>query len=562
MVRSTSLLRSLLVLSFTSVAVSLGGCQLIAGLGGEEPLDGGAGGTEGGTGGETTAMGGNGGTGGGTGLTGPCTPDETVDCYSGPDGTRNVGACKGGVSTCSAEATWGKCDGEVVPELESCAAPEDENCDTLDCLVWLKVFEGEVYGEVVDVGDDGSVIAGVTFATGTDFGDGMPSIPVGSSDIALLKLDKYGALVWKRVFPASDAQAISALDIDKSGNIVFSGYTYGPITFGNDTIPVGGFVVKMDPEGVPTWARGATSESGTAIIDFVASDSQGNVFAAGTAKGIDFGTGLQSGGMDPYSFYIAKLAADTGTPSWVKITKGGGWEFLNGLAVDPSDSAVIIGTFDGQYLGFTDGATPPNDLYNGSGEDRPFLARVDPSGKLGNGKHLATGPNGTIVTLYTNGVVTDNFGAAFVGGSFSGTVQLQSGAYTTQDGGAILIHDQVSGFDQWAKAFGAAGAYAGINRVALDGAGNVVLSGNYGGPVDFGGGPLPDGYSSFLTKLGKDGAFQWAKPFKFGDGGIQDMAAGTLENEAVIIGTFYGMADILGTFIDKQQGVFIAKVGY
>ena len=51
----------------------------------------------------------------------------TQVCYSGPAGTRTVGACRDGLSTCSA-GTWGSCAGQVVPAAEVCNGIDDD-CD-------------------------------------------------------------------------------------------------------------------------------------------------------------------------------------------------------------------------------------------------------------------------------------------------------------------------------------------------------------------------------------------------------------------------------------------------
>lgn len=59
-----------------------------------------------------------------------CAPGSTQGCYSGPPATQNVGTCKGGTQTCNAQGTgYGPCVGEVVPAVESCATPVDEDCD-------------------------------------------------------------------------------------------------------------------------------------------------------------------------------------------------------------------------------------------------------------------------------------------------------------------------------------------------------------------------------------------------------------------------------------------------
>jgi hypothetical protein len=62
---------------------------------------------------------------------GECTPGETEPCYNGPQGTAGVGACSEGTRTCTAQATWGACSGEVTPSAETCGSGGDEDCDGL-----------------------------------------------------------------------------------------------------------------------------------------------------------------------------------------------------------------------------------------------------------------------------------------------------------------------------------------------------------------------------------------------------------------------------------------------
>jgi len=53
--------------------------------------------------------------------------DLTGTCYSGPPGTRAVGACRAGTRTCD-QGEWTACDGEVVPAEEDCDGV-DQDCD-------------------------------------------------------------------------------------------------------------------------------------------------------------------------------------------------------------------------------------------------------------------------------------------------------------------------------------------------------------------------------------------------------------------------------------------------
>lgn len=59
---------------------------------------------------------------------GVCTNGQTQACYTGPNGTRNVGICKPGTRTCTGN-NWGPCIGEVKPGSEVCNNNRDDNCN-------------------------------------------------------------------------------------------------------------------------------------------------------------------------------------------------------------------------------------------------------------------------------------------------------------------------------------------------------------------------------------------------------------------------------------------------
>ncbi len=59
-----------------------------------------------------------------------CAPNQAYDCYSGPNGTQDVGVCTTGTQTCNGDGTaLGPCIGQVLPGLEVCGSGADENCD-------------------------------------------------------------------------------------------------------------------------------------------------------------------------------------------------------------------------------------------------------------------------------------------------------------------------------------------------------------------------------------------------------------------------------------------------
>ncbi|HPS30018.1 MAG TPA: choice-of-anchor L domain-containing protein [bacterium] len=80
---------------------------------------------------------GNSGNSGNTGSNTECTPKETQKCnYQSLPETEGIGPCKASVRTCGSDGTWGPCEGEVLPEVETgdlCSDGIDNDCDgTID----------------------------------------------------------------------------------------------------------------------------------------------------------------------------------------------------------------------------------------------------------------------------------------------------------------------------------------------------------------------------------------------------------------------------------------------
>jgi len=57
-----------------------------------------------------------------------CVPGEVQPCYTGPEGTQDVGACRAGEQRCREDGQWGECAGAVEPRRERCDGV-DEDCD-------------------------------------------------------------------------------------------------------------------------------------------------------------------------------------------------------------------------------------------------------------------------------------------------------------------------------------------------------------------------------------------------------------------------------------------------
>jgi hypothetical protein len=90
------------------------------------------------------------------GLAGCCKAGDTRPCYSGPQGTQNVGPCHGGTQTCDMKGAWLPCAGEVLPAVEigHCADGLDNDCNGApDCFDFLCLFDPVCAPKLCTAGD-------------------------------------------------------------------------------------------------------------------------------------------------------------------------------------------------------------------------------------------------------------------------------------------------------------------------------------------------------------------------------------------------------------------------
>jgi hypothetical protein len=518
----------------------------------------------------TTSTGGTGG-GGGTTSTGGaggallCAPGATQPCYDGPAGTEGVGLCTSGTQTCAPDgASWGACAGEVVPQTENCATPEDEDCDgqapaCKGALLWAKRFgdvgDQHVNGIAADAA--GNVLVAGTFSGSIDFGGG-PLVSVGASsgptDVFVAKLDPSGAHLWSKRAGDPKAQSARAIAVDGAGNVLLTGTFAGTIDFGGGALASAGgldvFVAKLAPDGSVLWSErfggpGDEEPFGIAVAD------GGAVWITGRFGGtIDFGGGplIAAGGTD---IFAAKLDA-AGAHLWSARFGDGSDQVARGIAVGTDGGPVITGDLAGS-VDFGGGAQVA------VGEDA-FVACFDASGAPSwsvsfgdayqhSGRGVARAANGDVV----------------VAGYFLGSMDLGGGPLVSAGLGDIFVTKRsAAGAYQWGARFGDASDQAG-QSVAVDPGGNVLLTGYIAGAADFGGGPLASagGADAFIAKLDAGGGHVWSK--RFGDQGNQYGTAIATDpvGNVLAAGQFAGTIDFGGGPLVTADGLdaFVAKFG-
>lgn len=162
----------------------------------------------------------------------------------------------------------------------------------------------------------------------------------------------------------------------------------------------------------------------------------------------------------------------------------------------------------------------------------------------------------------TQALAVDGAGNIVLAGEFDQAINLGGGSLIAPHADTgFFARLAPDGSHVWSKQLGGAGA-VGIPAIAFDGAGNVLLAGAFLDSIDLGGGPVVAVASSdaFVAKYGPDGAYKWGK----GLGGpaqqvVRGVAAGAAD--AVCVGGWFAGSIDLGVGVMASAGSNDAFVG-
>jgi hypothetical protein len=287
----------------------------------------------------------------------------------------------------------------------------------------------------------------------------------------------------------------------------------------------------------------------------------------GTAD-FDPGPGVDSHTSNGWEDAFLSKFDSSGSFQWAKTW--GGSDDDNGLdvAVDGSGNVYVTGSFEGTADFDPD---PGVDNHTSNGEYDVFLAKFDSSGSFQWAKTWGgTGEDDGYA------VAVDGSGNVYVTSYFEDTVDFDPGPgvdFHTSNGyyDVFLSKFDSSGSFQWAITWGGSSGWDYGYGVAVDGSGDVYVTGYFYGTVDFDPGPGVDehwsnGYADvFLSKFDSSGSFEWARTWGGTDsnGGCAVAVYGS--GNVYVIGYFYGKVDFdPGPGVDEHwsnglDDVFLSK---
>ena len=190
------------------------------------------------------------------------------------------------------------------------------------------------------VGPDGSVYM-LADVTGTTHGQAIQ----GTQDVALIKYDSAGRLVYSRTLGASSSASGLGLAVSSTGQVAVSGSVTGALFGSTDGAlnsgPTGAFadetdsfVTLFDSSGNETWTerRGSAQQDQAGQVAFSADGS--TVYVAGQAQGAMPGGGAPIGGYDGYIEAFTTSAAGAPHAAFTQTFGTTGQDSVKGMVVD------------------------------------------------------------------------------------------------------------------------------------------------------------------------------------------------------------------------------------
>ena len=297
---------------------------------------------------------------------------------------------------------------------------------------------------------------------------------------------------------------------DAAGNAYATGAVGSPGLFDDVVIPCNVsdvFLARYDTAGGLVWAKCGGGD----LLDQgndVATDPAGNSYVVGSIQTNSLHPTAQFDnitltGHGDFDWLVVKYDP-AGNVLWAKNAGGTGADFAQGVALDQSGNVYVTGFYTGTVT--VDGVT-----LTSRGIFDIFLGKYDANGTL-----LWIKSAGGTGSDQAHGVAVDAQGNIGVTGEFQSTATFGSRSIKAAGlGDAFIAKYDAAGNNIWVHGGGSTTSFAGdpAKAIAVDGASNFYITGDYTGTATFDGLSVPNtgtnGTDIFVAKYNANGAIQW-----------------------------------------------------
>jgi hypothetical protein len=355
---------------------------------------------------------------------------------------------------------------------------------------------------------------------------GMSESPISEATYSLA----YPALAvhWgQTVSAATNDSTFFAIAPDALGNVYAVGYIYfrlSAFTFGPGATATGTYtdrnlvIVKYNTIGVAQWAQTVTGPSHETCFLAVATDANGNAYAAGYISNNDnynFGGMVSAAGTSSGKNLALVKYNPSGVAQWARtISAGTSDSCFNSVAVD-GNNVYAAGYITGTETYNLGGSCTAKGGYSGS---NAIMAKYSVEGVAQWAQTAGTAPSASIFNSVAVASDHNIYAAGAINGTgtynFGGTVEATGGAGSNN---VLLVRYNSSGAAQWAKTINSGASASSFNSVAVDADRNAYVAGfitgtgayNFGDDVTATG--RYGGANVLLVKYSSSGVAQWAQ---------------------------------------------------
>lgn len=292
-------------------------------------------------------------------------------------------------------------------------------------------------------------------------------------------------------------------------------------------LPAGQYtgLVKVTDERVP----GAIPPSG--VRDFLIDSPDGGTLVNYTMP--EYAT---------YQTFTATVTESCTDYCWTKTWGGVNNDWSESVATDNYGSVYVTGKYQGTVEFNPDGGG----WQSSNGLHEVYLSKFDSSGNW-----MWTKTWGGTESDSAYSVAVDNSGGVYVSGYFQGTVEFNpnGGGSQSSNGSADIFMSKfdLSGNWKWTKTWGGTGGDSGYS-LAVDNTGNIYVTGNFAGTVEFdpdgGGSQSSNGLAdAYLSKFDSSGNWKWTKTWGGTESDVGLSVAVDNSGSVYVMGNFAGTAE-------------------